>query len=105
MNENEKLTKLEDDLETLASVLRLKILYLLLNSPMLSVSDLAEQLRVKHGNISQHLQRLENRGFLTSHKDGSYVRWIVNGSRLTNILLELQFLFSTGGTDATTSVS
>ncbi|MFH1752459.1 MAG: metalloregulator ArsR/SmtB family transcription factor [archaeon] len=70
---NTKLFVLHAELcKTLADPKRLEILYLLGSSEK-SVSQLAEQLKLRQANISQHLAILRQKGVVSSRKNGTTV--------------------------------
>ena len=61
----------------LANHTRLQMLALLLHEPKLTVSAVAERLRLALPRVSSHLRALESRGFLAVHRVGRHVtyRW------------------------------
>lgn len=62
-------------LKMLASDTRLRLLHALARSGTLSVTRLAEAVRMKPQAVSNQLQRLVDRGILANRRNGTYVHY------------------------------
>ncbi len=64
---------LEATFKTLANRTRLRLLHALVRAGELCVTELAETLGMKHAAVSNQLQRLADRGIVTSRRNGLHV--------------------------------
>jgi ArsR family transcriptional regulator len=64
---------------------RLLIIEVLRDGP-LTVGEVAEVLGLSQPNVSQHLAVLRERGVVSADRDGTRVRYSVNGTRVTTAL-------------------
>ena len=61
----------------LGSVVRLKIVYLILQHEKLCVCDLSDILEMKQSPISQHLRKLKDAGILVNQREGLVINYSV----------------------------
>ena len=61
----------------LGSVVRLKIVYLILKHEKLCVCDLSDILEMKQSPISQHLLKLKDAGILVNQREGLLINYSV----------------------------
>ncbi len=61
---------------------RLRIIALLRDYESLCVNALACRLDISQSAVSQHLRILHLKGFVTSHRDGYYTHYCLNGEKL-----------------------
>jgi len=66
----EKLKRIAFILKTVAHPMRLGIVHLLETHPKLSVSEICESLGTEQSLTSHHLQKMKDKGILSSKRDG-----------------------------------
>jgi DNA-binding transcriptional ArsR family regulator len=81
----EALAGLQDLLQTLAEVNRLKILNLI-GSESRPVSEIVKGVRLSQPLVSHHLRVMKESGLLVSKREGPFVRYSVKDPRLLEIL-------------------
>ena len=76
----------------LGSVVRLKIVYLILKHEKLCVCDLSDILDMKQSPISQHLRKLKDAGILVSQREGLLINYFIPTQMKTKIqsLIDIQ---------------
>ena len=66
---------------------RLRVLELLLNSrKALTVTFIADQLKIEQGNLSAHLTRMRENGIVTAKQDGSNMYYSVKDPNVARVL-------------------
>ena len=75
--------------KAVSSASRLELIDLLSQAPR-TVEDLAEQTHLSMANTSQHLQRLKATGFVTSEREGTYIRYRLADPAVARLWLELR---------------
>jgi len=74
--------------KSLGEQTRIRIFYLLVNYPALSVGDLERILNVSQTNVSRHLAVLKNSNLVINRKSGNYVIYQVSHEISQNFILE-----------------
>lgn len=69
--------KLESTFKTLANATRLRLLHALVQSGELCVSELAEKVAMSPQAVSNHLQRLSDRGIVESRREGLHMHYYI----------------------------
>ena len=87
------LKKLAQLHRALSSVSRLRILRMLIDSPM-CVNAITDRLNISQPSVSQHLAVLERAGLVESHKDGCRIHYSLDMDNLPHIrdvLMEIPY--------------
>lgn len=82
----EKAENLSETFKILSNGTRLRILHALVRKSNLSVSEIAEQLKMKPQAISNQLQRLVDKGIVRSYREGNFIRYSIVDPCIVNLL-------------------
>ena len=82
--QQEKLQVSTELMRALAHPLRLKILEFLDQNKNIQVNQIYNTLKIEQSIASQHLRILKNAGVLVADKDGKYMHYNIDYSRVSN---------------------
>lgn len=86
MINNESLAIASDTLRAIAHPLRLTILAFIDKNETVNVNQIYNTLKLEQSITSQHLRILRNANFVITEREGKYVKYSVNYSKITLLL-------------------
>jgi ArsR family transcriptional regulator len=82
MNDHTTIYRLHADVcKALASPVRIRIIDLLQEEEM-SAGELADELGVTKGNLSQHLNLMKDKGIVTARREGAHIYYSVSNKKV-----------------------
>lgn len=84
--------RLADIMKSLAHPIRLRILCRLIDGPQ-TVSQIHEHLATSYANVSQHLQRLQHQGLVSTDKQANFVHYAITQASIAELIATLRRLY------------
>lgn len=90
--QNDAVETLAKTIKSIGHPIRLRILCRLVEGPQ-TVGQIFEQLSTSYANVSQHLQRLQNQGLVTTDKQANFVYYSIAQPSIKEIIGTLRRLY------------